>query len=177
MSSLKLPLLGRFPLFGGFVVLAMLALAGCQVRPLYATTSVEAGPQADMPAIEVDPPLNRPEQSYRNALLLALRGGGDGTDPRFKLIYRLTITEVGIALERGTGAPNAYQMTGGASFLLKDSATDESLYGASVTSTDSYTRSSQNFANTRARIDAEQRLTENLADLTQARLAAYFATR
>ena len=60
---------------------------------------------------------------------------------------------------------------------MKDAATGESLFGANVTAIDSYTRSSQNFSNIRARRDAEDRLAETLAQLAQARLAAYFATR
>ena len=88
----------------------------------------------------------------------------------------MTVREQEIAVERGTGTPNAYQLTGGVSFLVKEIATGRSLFGASVTAIDTYTRSSQNFANIRARRDAEDRLAKTLAKLTQARLAAYFAT-
>jgi LPS-assembly lipoprotein len=159
------------------VVLAgLVGLGGCQIRPLYATTPSEVGPQADLPAINVQESTTRAEQSFRNALLFALRGGGDGTDSRYGLVYRMTVREQEIAVERKTGTPNVYQLAGGISFLLKDTATGDSLFGASVTSIDSYTRSSQNFANMRAKRDAEDRLAEALAELTQARLAAYFAT-
>jgi LPS-assembly lipoprotein len=153
---------------------ALLAVAGCTVRPLYATAPGAPGPQADLPAIAVAPPLTREEQVYRNALLFALRGGGGGPPPAYALAYRMTLREQEIAVERGTGTPNAYQLTGGVSFLVKDGA-GQSLFGASVTATDTYTRSSQNYANIRARRDAEDRLAETLAELTQARLAAYFA--
>jgi LPS-assembly lipoprotein len=147
------------------------------VRPLYSTGGgVGAGPQADLPAIAVAEPETREEQVYRNALLFALRGGGEGDAPRYGMVYRLTIRETEITVERGTGTPNAYQLTGGVSFLLKDAASGTSLFGASVTGSDTYARSSQNFANIRARRDAEDRLAELLAELTQARLAAYFAT-
>jgi LPS-assembly lipoprotein len=155
---------------------ALFALAACQVRPLYATSPVEAGPQADLPAIDVQPPGSRAEQVYRNSLLFGLRGGGEGAESRYRLVYRMTIREQAALVERGTGTPNVYHLTGGVSFLLKDTATDESLFGASVTATDSYTRSSQSYANIRAKRDAEDRLAQALAQLTQARLAAYFAT-
>jgi LPS-assembly lipoprotein len=151
-------------------------LAGCTVRPLYGTTATEAGPQADLPAIAVEPPDTRQEQVYRNALIYGLRGGGDGATPRYDLIYRMTVREQEVSFERGTGVPNLYQLTGGVSFLLKDAKSGDSIFGASVTSTDSYTRSSQSYANSRAKLDAEDRLAESLAQLTQARLAAYFAT-
>jgi len=158
------------------LLLATFGFSGCQIRPLYAPTAFEAGPQADLPAIAVDPPVNREEQVYRNALLLALRGGAEGAAPRYSLVYRLTIREQEILVERETGTPNAYQLTGNVSFLVKDIASGRSLYGSNVTAIDSYTRSSQNYANIRARRDAEDRLGEVLAELTQARLAAFFAT-
>jgi LPS-assembly lipoprotein len=158
------------------LLLATFGFSACQIRPLYAPTSFEAGPQADLPAIAVDPPVNREEQVYRNALLLALRGGAEGAAPRYSLVYRLTIREQEILVERETGTPNAYQLTGNVSFLVKDIAGGRSLYGSNVTAIDSYTRSSQNYANIRARRDAEDRLAEVLAELTQARLATFFAT-
>jgi LPS-assembly lipoprotein len=163
-------------LFRAIALSAVIGLAGCQVRPLYATAPGELGPQADLPAIAVEAPQGRTEQVYRNALLFRLRGGGDAAATRYTMVYRLTVRSQEIAVERGTGTPNAYQLTGGISFLLKDAATGESRFGASVTAIDTYTRSSQAFANVRARRDAEDRLAKTLAELTLARLAAYFAT-
>lgn len=154
----------------------LLGLVGCQVRPLYSATPTEAGPQTDLPAISVAPPVTREEQVYRNALLFGLRGGSEGADPRYNLVYRMTIREQAVLIERGSGTPNIYQLTGGVSFLVKDAATGTSLFGSNVTSINSYSRSSQNFANIRARRDAEDRLAKTLADLTRTRLAAYFAT-
>ena len=158
------------------VLACLIGLAGCQVRPLYSSAGGEPGPQADLPAIAVDEPETREEQVFRNALLFGLRGGDEGEPPRYDLIYRLTIREQAVLIERGSGTPNAYQLTGGVSFLVKDVATGTSLFGSSVTSATSYSRSSQNFANLRARRDAEDRLAKALADLTRARLAAYFAS-
>jgi LPS-assembly lipoprotein len=157
-------------------LLSLAALGACTVRPLYSSAPGEAGPQADLPAIAVDPPVSRQEQVFRNALLFGLRGGSDGETPRYRLVYRLTVREQQILVERDTGTPNAYQLTGGLSFLIKDIASGASVFGANVTAIDSYTRSSQDFANIRARRDAEDRLAQSLATLTEARLAAYFAT-
>jgi LPS-assembly lipoprotein len=158
------------------VLVAVTSLTGCQLRPLYATAPAAPGPQADLPAISVEAPANRIEQVYRNALLYGLRGGGEGAPARYALIYRMTVRSQAIAVERGTGTPNAYQLTGGVSFLVKDAMSGDSVFGASVTSVDTYTRSSQDFSNIRALRDAEDRLARVLAELTQARLAAYFAT-
>lgn len=155
--------------------LATLCLAGCQVRPLYATGPSGSGPQASLPAITVDAPTTREEQLFRNALLFGLRGGAAGETPRYQLTYRLQIVEQSIAVERDTGTPNAYQLNGSVSILLKDLGSGASLYGAQVTGADSYNRSSQDFANIRARRDAEERLMTSLAELTRGRLAAFFA--
>jgi LPS-assembly lipoprotein len=167
----------RSALAATLALATLVVLGGCTVRPLYATTPAgETGPQSDLPAIDVQTPMTRAEQVFRNNLLFGLTGGGDAPSARFGLVYRMTVRAQEVAIERGTGNPNLYQLTGGVSFLLKDVATGESLFGASVTSLDTYTRSSQNFANIRAQRDAEDRLAKALALLTQARLAAYFAT-
>jgi LPS-assembly lipoprotein len=158
------------------VLLAVLGLAGCQLRPLYATAKGAPGPQAELPAILVQASADRIEQVYRNALIFGLRGGGDSATPRYELTYRMSTRSQGIAVERGTGTPNAYQLAGGVSFLLRDIASGQSLFGASVTAIDTYVRSSQNYSNIRAQRDAEDRLAKALAELTQARLASYFAT-
>ncbi|MBA3517840.1 MAG: hypothetical protein H0T75_09410 [Rhizobiales bacterium] len=158
------------------LLLACAGLAACQVRPLYAPAGGRLGPQADLPAIAVDAPVNREEQVFRNALIFSMQGGGGGASPRYDLAFRFTIREQEILVERDSGTPNAYQLSGDISFLLKERGSGGSLYGANVTAADSYTRTSQNFSNIRARRDAEDRLAKSLAELTQARLAAYFAT-
>ena len=155
----------------------VIAFGGCTVRPLYATGPGATGPQAELPAINVQAPATRIDQVYRNNLLFDLTGGADPPNASYGLVYRMTVREQEIAVERGVGTPNLYQLSGGVSFLLKDLATGESLFGANVTSIDTYTRSSQNFANIRAQRDAEDRLAKALAQLTHARLAAYFATQ
>jgi LPS-assembly lipoprotein len=166
----------RSPLLGILAVVLALALAACTVRPLYAPANTEAGPQANLSAIAIEEAVTRPEQVYRNALIFAFRGGGEGAAPRYGLVYQMSFREQELAVERGTGTPNAYQLLSNVSFLLKDLGTGASLFGARVTAANTYTRSSQNYANIRARRDAEDRLAETLAGLTQARLAAYFAT-
>ena len=156
-------------------VLLVLGAGACQVRPLYSTSAVGSAPQYDLPAISIEEPDNRIEQVYRNALLFGLRGGGEGAAARYRLTYRLNVTEQEIAIERISGTPNAYQLTGNVSFLLEDLTTGERLAGENVTAVDSYNRSSQNFANVRALRDAEDRLMKALAERTEARLAAFFA--
>lgn len=157
--------------------LVLLALSACQVRPLYANGPQGPAPQLELPAIAVDAPVTREEQVYRNALNFGLRGGAAAAPTRYRLQYRLTIRETEVAVERRTGTPNAYQLSGSVSFLVTDFNTGDQVYGTNVTALDSYNRSSQDFANVRARRDAEDRLLRSLAQLTESRLAAHFASR
>ncbi|MYZ46836.1 hypothetical protein E4O86_03785 [Rhizobiales bacterium L72] len=154
-----------------------LALAGCQVRPLYATPPDGVGAAQALPAIAVDPPLNRPEQVFRNRLLFGLRGGGEGAANAYSLGYRLILGEAALGVEPVTGTPASYQIIGNLSFILKDARTGAALVQDRVTSMASFNRSTQDFANIRARRDAEDRVSETLAELVEVRLAAFFAER
>ena len=157
--------------------IALSALSACTIRPLYSGGASGNGPQADLPAIAIDQPVTREEQVFRNALNFDLRGGGEGAAIRYHLSYRLVIREREVAVERRTGTPSAYQLDASVSFLVEDTTTGAQIVGANVTAIDSYNRVSQDFANVRARRDAEDRLLTTLAQLTQARLAAFFSTR
>ena len=155
----------------------VLFAAGCQIRPVYAPGPSGASPQSALPAIAVEAPATRIEQVFRNALLFGLRGGGDGAPPAYALGFRMLVVEQPLAIEPVTGTPAAYQILGSVAFIVRDSGTGAVLFEDRTTSVASFNRSSQNFANIRARRDAEDRLADSLARLVETRLAAFFATR
>jgi LPS-assembly lipoprotein len=164
-------------------VTAMLALAGCQVRPLYGD-SAGAGlsetsdtVRQSMREIEVAEPRDRPEQVFRNALLFNLQGGGGPAATRYRLTYRLVLREQQLALEQTTGTPTSYQLRGELSYLLEDADTGKALMTDRVLAIASYDRSSQDFANTRAERDSEDRVGNELARQVEIRIASYFAAR
>ncbi len=154
-----------------------LAVSACQVRPLYAPTPDGVGALQALPAIEVDGPSSRPEQVFRNALIFAMRGGGEGAPARYRLNFRVNLAEQELGIEPITGTPASYQLRGSVSFVLRDAASDAVLIQDSATAVASYNRSTQNFANIRARRDAEDRVAESLAQLVHVRLASLFAER
>jgi len=169
------------------VILAALAatllLAGCQVRPLYGD-SAGAGlsetsdtVRQSLREIDVALPRDRPEQAFRNALLFNLQGGNGQAATRYRLTYRLVVREQQIALEEITGTPRSYQLQGELSYLLEDADTGEALMTDRVNAIASYDRSSQNFANVRARRDSEDRVGNELARQVEIRIASYFAAR
>jgi LPS-assembly lipoprotein len=162
---------------------ATLVLAGCQVRPLYGDSAgaglSETGDtvRQSLREIDVAEPRDRPEQAFRNALLFNLQGGNGAAQTRYRLTYRLVIREQQIALEEITGTPRSYQLQGRLSYLLEDADTGEALMTDRVTAIASYDRSSQNFANVRARRDSEDRVGNELARQVEIRIASYFAAR
>ena len=165
-------------------LVAATSLGACQVRPLYGETSIGDSAVAGgstvrqaLRRIDVADPRDRREQVFRNALLFNLQGGGGESETRYRLTYRLRIREQQIALEEISGTPTSYQIRGQVSYLLEDSESGDVLMTDRVTAIASYDRSSQNFANTRARLDGENRVGNELARLVEIRIASYFATR
>lgn len=174
-----LPTAARFAVGLPIVVLLTALLAACQVRPVYAPGFGGApGPvNAELASIDIDDADGRKEQVFRNALLYGIRGAGDGGQSLYKLNYRLIVDEDPLGVEEFTGTPRSYQVSGRVSFILDDLGTGKAILTDRVNAVASYDRSSQNFANSRARRDAEMRVSETLARLVQTRLAAYFAAR
>jgi LPS-assembly lipoprotein len=164
-------------------VVAGFVLSGCQVRPLYgsgASTDIAGGSPSvrqSLRQIDIADPRDRPEQVFRNALLFNLQGGNGEAQTRYRLTYRLVLREQQIALEEITGTPASYQILGHISYLLEDNDTGDVLMTDKVTAIASYDRSSQNFANVRAKRDGEDRVGKELARLVEIRISSYFAAR
>ncbi|SEQ54037.1 LPS-assembly lipoprotein [Faunimonas pinastri] len=155
----------------------MVALGGCQVRPLYAAgPDGKSGAAANMPAIQVDAPGNRVEQVFRNTLLFGIRGGAEAPETRYHMTYQLNLHEQDAAVAPVTGTASVVLIIGELSFLVEDKQTNKALIADHVTTQTSYNHSSQSFANARADKDAQERAAAALASLAQVRIAAYFAT-
>ncbi len=167
----------RRAVHAAFIGLLAGALAACTVQPVYAPGHAGTpGPvHAELAAIEIDPAIGRNEQVFRNALIYGFRGADDPGAPRYKLNYRMVVNEFPLGVEEFTGTPTSYQIAGRVSFILEDHSTGTVVLTDRASAVASYDRSSQNFANSRARRDAEMRVAETLARLVQTRLASHFA--
>ncbi len=161
----------RRALFG----LALAALAGaCTVRPVYMQTATGGAPVADLSAISVQQVGDRVAQEVRNNLIFAFTGGRPPAPPRYDLQLDVNTSEVRLGFEKDETAP-AYQVTVAVKFELKDIASGRSILRSASNGVASYDRSNQNFANVRARIDAEDRAAQAVADQLQLRLAIALA--
>ncbi|MBZ9938010.1 LPS assembly lipoprotein LptE [Mesorhizobium sp. BR1-1-16] len=159
--------------FAGVALIGALA-AGCVVRPVYMPTAAGGAPAADLSAIAVDQVGDRVSQEVRNNLIFAFTGGKPAPAPRFNLSISVSNSEARLGFEKDETAP-AYQVTVAVRFELKDLASGRSIIRSTASGVASYDRSNQNFANERARIDAENRAAQAVADQMQLRLAIALA--
>ncbi len=154
---------------------ALAALAGaCTVRPVYMQTATGGAPMADLSAVSVGQVGDRVAQEVRNNLIFAFTGGRPAAPPRYDLSLNVSTSEIRLGFEKDETAP-AYQVTVAVKFELKDIASGRSILRSSSSGVASYDRSNQNFANVRARIDAENRAAQAVADQLQLRLAIALA--
>lgn len=165
---------------------AGLALAGCQVKPLYGTWSLgsDSPVAGELAAIEIDQvdstsadDLKRIGQVLRNEMLFGFRRGGRGEPPRYRLRVILDRQRSEVGVERLADVPASYSVTLNASFVLSEFETDKTLMTGRAFATASYDFSSQRFANLRAERDADNRAAKIIAGDIQTRLAGYFTAQ
>ena len=157
-----------------------LAVAGCQVRPLYydAASGGPRSPQPELLAVAVDPPRDRTEQVMTNELKFLFRGDGSSpVDPRYRLRFVVDASDDNLAVEVEEDLPAAVLITLNATFILSEIATERTLLTGASTATASYDFSSQRFANVRAEKNARERAAKSMAENIAGRIAAYFAAK
>jgi LPS-assembly lipoprotein len=167
-------------------LLAALAAAAitsaCTVRPLYseAALATAAAPAntAGLRSISISPVDTRYGQQLRNDLIFLLNGGaGQPTDPKYRMALTATVLVINEAVvqvdneDRPTAA--TLQMTG--SYVLTDLTTGNEAARGSRVIPASYDQPSQEFANLRARLDAENRAARELAELLRLDVAQKLA--
>ncbi len=161
----------RMAMLAGFVLSAF--AAGCTVQPLYApsanisNTAVPSGVQAKLATIKVDEVDTIGAQAVRNRLIFGLSGGaGEPAHPAYHLALGLqTTTESAVEVDVGdktTGRPSAGTVRMRSNYVLRDKDGKVVASGRRQVSA-SYDRPRQEFANLRARRDAEKRAAEELA--------------
>lgn len=166
---------------------AAMALGGCQVRPLYGSSTGDFGSQpspvaAELAAIDLESISSQYANDdasrvlYNELTYRFERGAGSGAKKyRLKVLMDIGSSEVGV--EQFSDVPSAYTTTMNSTFVLSDLATDETLMTGRAFKSASYDFSNQRFANTRAYRDAQERVAKAVADDIAARIAGYFASQ
>ena len=160
----------RLAAFAGGVA-ALLALGGCQVKPLYATDS---GTQQAMAAIDFSEADDRVELEVRNNLVFMAGGGaGEPVNPQYDVDFNVTPRYIGVLLDLKTDLPRAGRVELRADFTLKRHGTEEILRTGKRRAVALVDYPTQEFAKIRATRDAENRAARELAELMRADIASW----
>lgn len=176
----------RWLALGAGLALAVL-LSGCQVRPLYGTSTGEFGSTpspvaAELAAIDLDPISGQSANKdasrvLYNELTFRFERGAAAPSKKYRLKVLADLSSAEVGVERFADVPSAYTMTMNSTFVLSDIATGETLMTGRSFRSASYDFSSQRFANQRALRDAYERVAKSVADDISARIAGYFGSR
>ena len=163
-----------FTLALGMSALAAPLLAGCQFQPLYGTSTSGHSVKDAMKSVVIAPIPGRVGQRLRNELIYGATGGGGGDVPKYRLQIAIRDYITNILVET-TGDAEGQLYNLDASFKLLRISDDSVLFEGESTSRAAYDKYEQIFANTRARVDAENRAARTIADGIKTRVAAFLS--
>ena len=153
--------------------LAAAALAACTVQPVYAPQYAlgTTGKSASLTRVAIDPVNDRVAQVVRNKLMSGLNGGPSVADPVYRLRLVTSEIEVPLGVSNIEAAPT-YSITVAVTYELTRVGGNQILLRSTSRGSASYDRVNSAFANTRAKIDAENRAAEVVADDIRLRIAS-----
>jgi LPS-assembly lipoprotein len=153
-----------------FAAATAFMLSACTVQPLYAPAPSGASVTSSVASIAIDPVDTRVAQELRNKLIFDLNGGQEPATPVYRMKLTVSSAESALGVTPVEAAP-AYSLTVSATYQVTSIATGEIVLRGTSRGTASFDRINQIYANTRARIDAEDRAAAQAADDIRIRLA------
>ena len=166
----------RSRILAAAIVLPMVLVSACTVRPLYSDAGYSAGEVATIanPSIAVKPVGTRYAQQVRNNLIFDLYGGASQpAAPRYTLDLGITVlNEPSAIVQVGTeDEPTAATITMISSYVLTETATGKPVARGRRQIMSSYDVPRQEFAALRAEIDAQNRAARELAHAVRLAIA------
>jgi LPS-assembly lipoprotein len=175
MSSLNLKGLAHIAL----VASLSLGLSAC-FRPLHGPTASGQSLQTvlasiDVPEVEWPSRLANTGHYLRSELIYALNGSGSDTPKRYKLALALTESQSSPVVDSEFGTASSVIVGGTLTYTLTSLDGKTVVTQGTATSSASFDRFPQRFANIRAARDAEIRLARDLAQQVRTRLSLVLA--
>lgn len=173
MSSFDQIRSGSGRLTVAFFAVICLFLQACQVQPLYSSNTQTA---ANLQSIGIKPVSNRVAQQLRNRLIFLYSGGkGEPAFPEYTLTLGFSGRASAILRSQLSRGISAQRYTATAKFVLTDTRTSEVIGEGKRKVVTFYDQTTQEFANRRARRDAENRAAEQLAEIIRADTASFLS--
>jgi LPS-assembly lipoprotein len=166
----------RFGARGAVLLGAALVLGACSAQPLYGPTAfLDSGSvQASLTRISVGEVTDRVGQQVRNRVIFQMTGGRPISNPLYHMTLTVTSRQVGLGITVTEASP-VYSVIVQATFSVKRAGTEEVLVTGTASANASYNYVNQIYANTRAKIDAENRAAEQVGNQIATRVAAAIA--
>jgi len=156
------------------LVAVTLGLGACTVQPVYGPAAGGGAEKTTLARVAVEPVNDRVGQGVRNRLIFQFTGGGEAGDPLYRMHLSVSSYEIGLGITSIEASP-VYSVTVTATYELKRVDTGESVLKNTTRSSASYNSVNQVFANTRAKLDAENRAATEVANDIAIRVAAAVA--
>jgi len=163
-------------------IVAAPLLAACQ--PLYGTASSGAAMKDLMAGVEINTIPGRVGQRIRNELIFATTRGGHMAQPKYKLVIaiRESVTPLQVELV-GNSQSEAYNLDAQFSLIrlsdgkvvFKGKSVGRAAYDRTLVTRSDGTTARLLYADTRARIDAENRAASTVAESIRTRIASYLS--
>lgn len=158
-----------------FVGLGLLGLGGCGFQPLYGETGAGYSAQSALAQIEIAPIRDRAGQQLRNELIREFTPNGGSLDPAYRMQITLSVAERDVfTRETSDVERKTVRMT--ATYTLVDIVSDQPVHEGIAFTETSFNRVVSEFANIRARTDAENRAAVDLAQQISQQVAAAFVS-
>jgi LPS-assembly lipoprotein len=170
MSLREVSRAGRLGLVLGAV--ALIAAAGCTVRPLYSSATDPVTGQrvqtAGLNSINIPPIQTRYGQELRNQLIFLLNGGaGQPASAKYTMALNASMyVQDQLVVSVGSDSrPTAATLTMTGTYVLTEIATGKTVASGSRSISSSFDKPIQQFAVVRAQRDAEDRAARELAEI------------
>jgi LPS-assembly lipoprotein len=160
------------------LLVAVMLLGGCAMRPLYGTSSAEYGvgvPQA-LESVTISEAETRLGQLIRNDLISGFRPAGTDAPDRYRLVINSRSREEN-AVEEEDSHIARRTVRVNVAFILSDISSGKAVYSGRTFSVVSYDRTGQGFADLQAETNAMERAAKVVSTDIRTRVAAYFASQ
>jgi LPS-assembly lipoprotein len=167
----------RMPVLGAaLAAIAALGLAGCVggYRPLYGEPAVGYATQDALARVAIAPVPERVGQQVRNELIRLFYPSGSPIDPIYKMSLQISISERDVFVRKSSDVTRkTVELQVG--YRIVDPAIQAPVADGVAFTETSYNRYSSEFANIRARRDAENRAAAEVAEQIRNQVAAALA--
>lgn len=154
-----------------FLVPLLLALAGCNFHPLYATRDARNS-DPDLAAIDVRPILNRPGQILALQLRENLNPSGLTVPKRWDLLTTMTVGRADLGIQRNATATTS-EVTVSVAFQLHERPSGKMVYASSSRAVGDFDLVQDAYATQVAADSARDRAIDQIADEMTLRLGLF----